>query len=205
MLIKPLNSLAYFRRILSQMPYSLQCRFWQRCRSSTRLPLQMSRPCWLQYCQIASCTNRGKQSREGAIERTGVDFSGNAGNDIGAAAWAVAARAVRMVCLEPAQDPGPVQKVMDQGIDRDQLHTDFEPPGANISGADQNAGQSHCQHLVGNAVDVAQWLNQSIARFGPGVWRSLIARLVQPVIDPANQIAVSTVANEQVETVGKLV
>ena len=69
-----------------------------------------------------------------------------------------------MGCLEPAQDPGPVQKIVDQGIDRDQLHADFEPLRANVSGADQNTGQRHCQHLVGNAVDIAQWFNQGIAR-----------------------------------------
>ena len=36
-----------------------------------------------------------EEGREGAIERTGVDLSGNTGNDIGAAAWPVAAGAVR--------------------------------------------------------------------------------------------------------------
>ena len=44
-----------------------------------------------------------------------------------------------MVGLEPGQDPGPVQEIVDQGIDRDQVHADFQPPRANISGADQNA------------------------------------------------------------------
>ena len=66
--------------------------------------------------------------------------------------------------LEPAQDPGSVQKIVDQGIDRDQLHADFEPPRANVGSADQNAGQRHGEHLVRHAVDIAQWLNQSIAR-----------------------------------------
>ena len=142
---------------------------------------------------------------EGAIEHTGVDFSGNAGNDIGAAAWPVAARAVRMGCLEPAQDPGPVQKIVDQGIDGDQLHADFEPLGADSSGADQNAGQRHCQDLVRNAVDIAQRLDQGSARLCQRVWRRQIIRLVQPVIDPANQIALGNVANEQVQAIGKLV
>ena len=48
-----------------------------------------------------------------------------AGNDFGAAAWPVAAGAVRVGSLEPGQDPGPVQKIVDQGIDRDQVHADF--------------------------------------------------------------------------------
>jgi hypothetical protein len=30
--------------------------------------------------------------------------------------------------VEPGQDPGSVQEIVDQGIDRDQLYADFEPP-----------------------------------------------------------------------------
>ena len=72
--------------------------------------------------------------------------------------------------LEPGQDPGPVQEIVDQGIDRDQLHADFQPLRANVSGADQNAGQGHSQDLVRNAVDVAQRLDQANARLRQGVW-----------------------------------
>jgi hypothetical protein len=37
---------------------------------------------------------------------------------------------------------------VDQGIDRDKLDTDLEPPGAIVSSADQDPGQRHRQHLV---------------------------------------------------------
>jgi class 3 adenylate cyclase len=40
----------------------------------------------------------------------------------------------------------------------------FQPPRANVSGADQNAGQGHGQYLVGNAIDVAQRFDQADAR-----------------------------------------
>ena len=80
--------------------------------------------------------------------------------------------------LEPGQDAGPVQKIMDQGIDRDQLHADFEPLGANVSGADQNAGQRHGEHFVRNAVDIAQRLNQGIARLCTTVRSSLVVCLL---------------------------
>ena len=107
--------------------------------------------------------------------------------------------------LEASQDPGSVQKIMDQGIDRDQLEPDLQPFRAKLSGADQNPGQRHSEHFVRDAVDIAQWLNQSIARLGQWVRRSLIAYLVEAVVDPANQIPVSNVPNKQVETVGNLV
>ena len=78
---------------------------------------------------------------EGAVEAPSVDFAGDQPNDIRAAAWPVTAGPVGMGSPEPTQDPGAVQKVMDQGIDRDQVHADFQPPGANLSGANQNVGQ----------------------------------------------------------------
>jgi hypothetical protein len=79
-----------------------------------------------------------ENGREGRIERTGIDLLGSTGNDFGAAAWTVAAGAVRVGSLEAPQDPSPVQKIVDQGIDRNQVHADFQPPRANVSGADQN-------------------------------------------------------------------
>ena len=78
----------------------------------------------------------GEDLREGTVELPGVDLAGNQPDNVGAAAWPVAAGAIRVGSLEPAQDPGPVQKIVDQGIDRDQVHADFQPPRANISGAD---------------------------------------------------------------------
>ena len=101
----------------------------------------------------------GKYLRKGAIELPSVDFAGDQTNDVGAAAWTVTAGAIRVGSLGPAQDPGPVQKIVDQGIDRDQVHADFQPPRANISGTNQNARQGHGEHLVRDAVDVAQRLD----------------------------------------------
>ena len=88
-----------------------------------------------------------ENGREGRIERTGVNLLGSTGNDFGAAACPVAAGAARVGSLEAPQDPSPVQKIVDQGIDRNQVHADFQPPRANVGGADQNARHRHCQDL----------------------------------------------------------
>ena len=98
-----------------------------------------------------------------------------------------------------------MQEVVDQGIDRDQVHADLQPFGANVSRADQDAGQRHRQHLVGNAVDVAQWLNQSHAHLRQRVCGALVVHLVEAVIDPADKVAFGNVANEQVQAVGNLI
>ncbi len=101
----------------------------------------------------------GEDLGETAVELTSVDLCGNQPNNVGAATWPIAAGPVRVGGLEPSQDPGPVQKVMDQGIDGDQVHADFQPLWANVGGADQNTGQRHRQDLVRNAVDIVQWLD----------------------------------------------
>src|SRR5690349_14626460 len=83
----------------------------------------------------------GEDLRETAVELTSVDLAGNQPHNFGTAAWSVTTGAIRMGRLEPGQDPGPVQKVMDQGIDRNQVHPDLQPLRANVCGADQNVGQ----------------------------------------------------------------
>ena len=147
----------------------------------------------------------GEDLREATVELPSVDLCGKQPDNVGAAAWPVTAGPVLMDGLEPGQDPGPVQEIVDEGIDRNQVHTDLQPLGANVSPADQDAGQRHRQHLVGNAVDVEQWLNQSRAHLRQGVWSAGLVRLVEAVIDPADQVAVGNVANEQVQAVSNLI
>ena len=147
----------------------------------------------------------GEDLRETTAELTSVDFAGNQPDNVGAAAWPVTAGPVGMGGLEPGQDPGPVQEIVDQGIDRNQVHTGLQPLGANIGGTDQNAREGHGQHLVRNAIDIAQRLNQGIARLRQGVWSVGLVRLVEAVIDPADQVPFGNVANEQVQAVGNLI
>src|SRR5882757_4003446 len=52
--------LLFFCEKRSQIRYIWQYTLSQDLRSSMRLPLQTARPCWLQYRQIACCTNLGK-------------------------------------------------------------------------------------------------------------------------------------------------
>ena len=81
-----------------------------------------------------------KDFRECAVELLGVDPVGNQANDVGTATLPVTALAVRMGSLEATQDPSSVQEIVHQGIDRDQLHANIEPPRANVHSANQNVG-----------------------------------------------------------------
>jgi hypothetical protein len=55
----------------------------------------------------------GEDRRETAVELPSVDLLGDQPNDIGAATWPVATGTVGMGSLEPGQDPGPMQEIVD--------------------------------------------------------------------------------------------
>ena len=61
------------------------------------------------------------------VELSGLDLLGDRLDDVGAAARPVAGDAVRVVGPEPVQDPGPVQKVVHQGVDGDHAGANLEP------------------------------------------------------------------------------
>ena len=94
-----------------------------------------------------------------------------------------------------------MQKIMDQSVNRNQLHANVEPGRANVSGANQNVGQGHGQDLVRNPVDVAQRLDQGI----DPIWAGQFDCLTQSLINPSHQIAIGNVPNEQIQAIGHLV
>jgi hypothetical protein len=61
----------------------------------------------------------GKYLRKIAIELPSVDLLGDETNDVGAAAWLVAAGTVGMGRFKPPHDSGSSQKIVNQGIDGD--------------------------------------------------------------------------------------
>jgi hypothetical protein len=77
-----------------------------------------------------------KYLRKGAVELPSIDPLGDQANDVGTATRPIATGAVGMGGVESVQHTGPMQEIMDQSVDRDQLYADFEPLGANVSGAD---------------------------------------------------------------------
>src|SRR5580704_5148470 len=70
--------------------------------------------------------------------------------------------------------------------------------------AEQDARQGHDEDLARKAVDLAQRLNQAPSPSGQAVMARLIGILQLPV-DPADQIAIGHVANEQIQRIGGLV
>ena len=90
----------------------------------------------------------GKSLRKRWIELSGIDVLGNDLNDIRAAAESVASQPVLVLRLEPLQDPGPVQKVMNQRVDGDHAAADLDPEAHFLGSAEQKAGQGHGKDLV---------------------------------------------------------
>jgi hypothetical protein len=64
------------------------------------------------------------------IEPAGINPRGNVDENVSAAAWPVAGRAVQMGSRKLVQDSGSMKEVVDQGIDGDEAGTDVEPTGA---------------------------------------------------------------------------
>src|SRR5580704_3402620 len=82
----------------------------------------------------------GEGLRKVRVELPGIDPLGYGCNNVGAATGSVAGRTIQVVRVEPMQDPGPVQKVMNQGINRDHGAADLGPEDHFLGSAEQQAG-----------------------------------------------------------------
>ena len=85
----------------------------------------------------------GKHRRERRIEGPRVDPIGHGFNDFSAAASSVAGRAIGMVGAEPVQDAGAVQKVVNEGVDRDHAGANLAPQPQLFRRSEQDGGQGH--------------------------------------------------------------
>jgi len=85
----------------------------------------------------------GKHRGEGGIEGAGIDPFSHNFNDLSAAAAPVAGRAIGMVGAEPVQDAGAVQKVVNEGVDRDHAGANLAPQPQLFRRSEQDGGQGH--------------------------------------------------------------
>ena len=69
----------------------------------------------------------GKCRREGRIELASINVRREQPENAGAPSRPVAPLSVRMLGAQPPQDPGSVQEIMDQGVDRHEGRADFDP------------------------------------------------------------------------------
>ena len=102
----------------------------------------------------------GKGLRKRWIELPGIDPLGYGLNNVSAAAGPVAGRTIQVVRVEPLQDAGPVQKVVNQRVDGDHAAADLGPEDHFLGSAEQKAGQGHGEDLVRDTVDLPHRLDQ---------------------------------------------
>ena len=74
------------------------------------------------------------------IELSGIDPFCHSLNNVRAAVGLVASQPVQVVRIEPLQDPGPVQKIMDQRVDGDHAAADLDPILHPLRSTEQDAG-----------------------------------------------------------------
>ena len=78
-----------------------------------------------------------KCHREGRIELPSIDIRGEEPENAGAPSRLIAPVAVRMIGAEALQDPGPVEEIVDQGVDSDKCRADFDQQRPSVTGAQQ--------------------------------------------------------------------
>ena len=122
-----------------------------------------------------------------------------------AAAEPVAGRTIQVVRVEPSEDPGPVQKVMNQRVDGDHAAADLDPEDQFFGSAEQEAGQGHGEDLVRDAVDLSHRLDQGRCHSRQPVRARRTVGGRQLGVHPADQIAIGKVADEQEQGVGSLI
>ena len=101
----------------------------------------------MQYCQIAYWTNRGKVCGNVGLNCRASIRSATACNNVGAATGSVAGRAIRVIGLEPMQDAGAMQKVVNQGVDGDHAAADLGPEDHFLGSAEQKADRAMARTL----------------------------------------------------------
>jgi hypothetical protein len=144
----------------------------------------------------------GKHLGKPWIEPAGINPCGNPDENVSAAAWPVAGRAIRMVGRKPVQDSGSMKEVVNQGIDGDEAGTDLEPTGPGCPGPHQQGRQCHGDDLVGDPIDMPQRVDQG----GPGPREVGGSRIVgELVVNPSNDVATGNVPDEQEQAVRSLV
>ncbi len=110
-----------------------------------------------------------------------------------------------MTRAEPAQDAGPMQKIVHQRIDGDHDGSGFGPENASRVSCQQETSECHRQHLVRDAVGVGERLDDSLSQPRCSIGRRSTVGIGEPPVDPANEIAVGDITHEQEEAVCRLV
>ena len=100
---------------------------------------------------------------EALVERARIDGLGCVADDIGTATWPITGTAIGVTGIQALQNTRSMQQIVHQRVDCDHAGPGFEPQGAVPAGAEQQVCAGHVQHLVGYAIDVTQWPNQSFS------------------------------------------
>ena len=142
--------------------------------------------------------------REGGVVLSAVDVPRNDPDHVSAAVVLIAGRSIRVLTPQPLQHAGPGQKRMDEGIDGDHGSPDLEPAWVLCRRAHQQARERHHQELVGDPEHTTHRLNDRRSADGYRIFG--IGRfLAQALVDPANQIPIRDIPNEQEQRIGQLV
>ena len=138
-----------------------------------------------------------KRLRKTRIELPGIDPLAHGIYNVSAAASLVAGCTIRMVGLEPAKDARADQKAVHQGVDGNHAAADLVPDVQVFWGGYQDTRQGHGQDLVRHAINLPERSNQSFLQSGEPIGAGWVVGTLELPVDPADQIAIGNVSNEQ--------
>jgi hypothetical protein len=141
---------------------------------------------------------------KGGIELSAIEVPRNGPDHVRAAVLLIAGRSIRVLMPQPLKDAGAGQKRMYEGINGDHRSADLKPAWVVCRRTHQQVGECHHQDLVGDPVHVTHRLdNRSPAD------RYRIVRIgcfmAKAFVDPADQVPVRDIPNEQKQRIGQLV
>jgi hypothetical protein len=107
--------------------------------------------------------------------------------------------------LEPAQDPGPVEPVVNEGVGHEQAHSGREPAFPLQVCSKQEVGKGHRDDLAPDPVHAAKRLKKSHSHPLSAIRSTPLVGCCKLLVNPAHQVALAGVAQEEEQGVGGLV
>jgi hypothetical protein len=98
-----------------------------------------------------------------------------------------------------------MQPIVHERIDHDHAGTGRNPALPVRIGGQQQLGDCQRHDLAGDPVDAAKRLEQRVPHSRCAIWRSRLISGRKPIIDPADEVTMADVSNEEEQRVGCLI
>ncbi len=139
----------------------------------------------------------GEHGRAARVQHACVDGLSRLLDQVGAATWRIAAGAINVLNPVFMKDASTMHPVMNERVDGDHRGSGRDPALASRISAQQNVGEGHRQHLIGDALNPAQRFQQGCSHLLDATESGWVISQLQLLIDPADEIAATDIASKK--------